>query len=121
MTKLCLNTNRNEGLNRSLSASLSKNVNFLRNVTGMACAATDRLNCGNGVGLHLVVCPRVAALNIHIVYLCQEGSREQVISDLDWDSGCSRYSCSSIEVGRMCGKGGNRPRDHRRRVTPVQP
>ena len=26
--------------------------------------------------------PRVAALNIHFVYLCQEGSREQVILDV---------------------------------------
>ena len=33
LTKLCLNTNRNEGLNRGLSASLPKNVNFSRNLT----------------------------------------------------------------------------------------
>ena len=48
LTKLCLNTNRNEGLNRGLSASLSKNVNFSRNVKGRACAAIDRLNYGVG-------------------------------------------------------------------------
>ena len=51
MTKLCMNTNRNEGLNRSLSASLPKNVNFSRNVTGRACAAIDRLNYGTGASL----------------------------------------------------------------------
>jgi len=51
MTKLCMNTNRNEGLNRSLSASLPKNVKFARNVTGRACAAIDRLNYGTGASL----------------------------------------------------------------------
>ena len=51
MTKLCMNTNRNEGLNRSLSASLPKNVNVSRNVTGRACAAIDRLNYGTGASL----------------------------------------------------------------------
>ena len=48
ITKLCLNTNRNEALNRSLSSTLPKNVNFSRNVTGRACAAIDRLNYGAG-------------------------------------------------------------------------
>ena len=51
LTKLYLNTNRNEGLNRGLSASLPKNVNFSRNVKGRACAATDRLNYGVGDSL----------------------------------------------------------------------
>ena len=51
MTKLCLNTNRNKGLNWSLSTSLPKNVNFSRNVTGRACVATDRLNYGTGASL----------------------------------------------------------------------
>ena len=51
MTKLCMNTNRNEGLNRSISASLPKNVNFSCNVKGMACVATDRLNYGTGASL----------------------------------------------------------------------
>ena len=51
LTKLCLNTNRNEGLNRRLSASLPKNVNFSRNVKGCACAAIDRLNYGAGDSL----------------------------------------------------------------------
>ena len=51
LTKLCLNTNRNEGLNRGLSASLPKNVNFSRNVKGRACAAIDRLNYGAGDSL----------------------------------------------------------------------
>ena len=51
MTKLCLNTNKNEGLNRSISASLPKNVNFSRNVTGRTCATVDRLNYGIGVSL----------------------------------------------------------------------
>ena len=45
------NTNRNEELNQSLSASLPKNVNFSRNVTGRACAAIDRLNYGTGASL----------------------------------------------------------------------
>ena len=49
--KFCLNTNRNEGLNRALSASLPKNVNFSRNVKGRACAAIDRLNYGAGDSL----------------------------------------------------------------------
>ena len=48
LTKLCLNTNRNEGLNRRLSASLPKYLNFSRNVKGRACAAIDRLNYGAG-------------------------------------------------------------------------
>ena len=48
LTKLYLNTNRNEGLNRELSASLPKNVNFSRNVKGRACATIDRLNYGAG-------------------------------------------------------------------------
>ena len=51
LTKLCLNTNRNDGLNRGLSASLPKNVNFSRNVKGCACAAIDRLNYGAGDSL----------------------------------------------------------------------
>ena len=51
MTKLCLNTNRNESLNRSLSATLPKNVNFSRTVTGRACAAIDRLNYGAGASI----------------------------------------------------------------------
>ena len=51
ITKLCMNTNRNEGLNRSLSASLPKNVNFSCNVKGRACEATDRLNYGTGASL----------------------------------------------------------------------
>ena len=51
LTKLCLNTNRNEGLNRGLSASLPKNVKFSRNVKGRACAAIDRLNYGAGDSL----------------------------------------------------------------------
>ena len=33
MTKLCLNTNHNESLNRGLSATVPKNVNFSRTVT----------------------------------------------------------------------------------------
>ena len=51
MTKLCLNTNRNESLNRGLSATLPKNVNFSRTVTGRACAAIDRLNYGAGASM----------------------------------------------------------------------
>ena len=51
MTKLCLNTNRNESLNRSLSATLPKNVNFSRTVTGRACAAIYRLNYGAGASI----------------------------------------------------------------------
>lgn len=51
ITKLCLNTNRNEALNRSLSSTLPKNVNFSRNVTGRACAAIDRLNYGAGTSI----------------------------------------------------------------------
>ena len=51
LTKQCLNTNRNEGLNRGLSASLPKNVNFSRNVKGRACAAIDRLNYRAGDSL----------------------------------------------------------------------
>ena len=51
MTKLCLNTNPNESLNRSLSATLPKNVNFSRTVTGRACAAIDRLNYGAGASI----------------------------------------------------------------------
>ena len=51
MTKLCLNTNRNESLNRGLSATLPKNVKFSRTVTGRACAAIDRLNYGAGASM----------------------------------------------------------------------
>ena len=51
LTKLYINTNRNEGLNRGLIASLPKNVNFSRNVKGRACAAIDRLNYGAGDSL----------------------------------------------------------------------
>ena len=48
MTKLCLdlNTNCNESLNHSLSATLPKNVNFTCTVMGHACAAIDWLNYG---------------------------------------------------------------------------
>ena len=46
------NTNKNEGLNRGMSASLSKNVIFSKNAEGMAYAAVDRMNYGLGDSLH---------------------------------------------------------------------
>jgi hypothetical protein len=50
-TKLNTNTNRNEGDNRALSASLPKNVSFGRNAPARAHAATHRINWGHGESL----------------------------------------------------------------------
>ena len=67
LTKLCLNTNRNEGLNRGLSASLPKNVNFSRNVKGRACAAIDRLNYGAGDSLlWKLETSKASVLHVHL-------------------------------------------------------
>ena len=51
MTKLCLNINRNESLNRSLPPTLPKNVNLSCAVTDRACAATDWLKSGAGASI----------------------------------------------------------------------
>lgn len=55
------NTNRNEAVNRSLSASLPKNVNFSRNAKARAYASVCRLNKGKGKSvndnLEVVGCP----------------------------------------------------------------
>lgn len=48
LQKLNTNTNKNEAVNRGISASLPKNVNFSRNVLGRASAAVDRMNHGLG-------------------------------------------------------------------------
>lgn len=48
LLKLNKNTNKNEAVNRGISASLPKNVNFSRNALGRASAAVDRLNYGTG-------------------------------------------------------------------------
>ena len=48
LQKLNFNTNKNEAMNRGLSASLPKNVKFSRNVLGRASAAVHRLNHGLG-------------------------------------------------------------------------
>ena len=50
-TKLNSNTNRNEGDNQALSASLPKNVNFGRNASARAHAAVHRVNWGHGESL----------------------------------------------------------------------
>ena len=46
------NTNKNEAINRGISASLPKNVTFSRNAIPRAYAAVDRLNFGLGNSLH---------------------------------------------------------------------
>lgn len=51
MTRLNLNTNKNEAVNRGLSASLPKNVNFSRNCIARASSAIHRLNHGAGASL----------------------------------------------------------------------
>ena len=48
LKKTNCNTNRNEAVNRSLSASLPKNVNFSRNAKARALASVCRLNKGKG-------------------------------------------------------------------------
>jgi hypothetical protein len=45
------NTNKNEAVNRGISASLPKNVKFSRNVVGRAFAVVDRTNYGPGESL----------------------------------------------------------------------
>jgi hypothetical protein len=52
LTKLNQNTNKNEGINRGISASLPKNVNFSRTCKGRLSASVDRLNWGAGDSLH---------------------------------------------------------------------
>ena len=47
-----LNTNKNEGINRGISASLPKNVNFSRTAKGRLSSAVDRMNWGAGESLH---------------------------------------------------------------------
>jgi hypothetical protein len=47
-----MNTNKNEGINRGISASLPKNVNFSRTAKGRLSAAVDRMNWGAGNSLH---------------------------------------------------------------------
>ena len=51
LTKLNLNTNKNESINRALSVSLPKNVNFSRNANARASATVHRLNYGAGDSL----------------------------------------------------------------------
>ena len=51
LTKLNLNTNKNEAINRGLSVSLPKNVNFSRNARARASSTIHRLNNGAGVSL----------------------------------------------------------------------
>lgn len=51
LTKLNLNTNKNEGINRGLSVSLPKNVNYSRNARARASSTIHRLNLGAGVSL----------------------------------------------------------------------
>lgn len=53
LTKTNLNTNKNEGSNRGLSASLPKNVNFSRNAPARACSVVHRLNNGAAKSLLL--------------------------------------------------------------------
>lgn len=48
LKKTNCNTNRNEAVNRSLSACLPKNVNFSRNAKARALASVSRLNKGKG-------------------------------------------------------------------------
>jgi hypothetical protein len=51
LTKLNLNTNKNEAINRGLSASLPKNVNYSRNARARVSSTIHRLNHGAGVSL----------------------------------------------------------------------
>lgn len=61
LQKFNFNTDKNEAVNRGISASLPKNVKFSRNVLGRASAAVDRLNYGLGDSmlrkLEAVGCP----------------------------------------------------------------
>lgn len=50
-TRFNMNTNKNEGSNRGISASLPKNVNFARNAVGRAHSVVHRLNYGIGESL----------------------------------------------------------------------
>ena len=51
LTKFGYTTNKNEAVNRSISASLPKNVNFSRNSRARAFAAVDRVNYGAGLSM----------------------------------------------------------------------
>ena len=51
LTKANTNTNKNEAVNRSISACLPKNINFSRNAKSRACAAISKLNQGAGNAL----------------------------------------------------------------------
>lgn len=53
LQKLNSNTNKNEAINRGISASLPKNVNFSRNVGGRSASSIHRLNYGPGDSLLL--------------------------------------------------------------------
>ena len=51
LTKLHLDTNKNEAVNRALSVSLPKNVNYSRNVRARVSSTVHRLNYGAGDSL----------------------------------------------------------------------
>ena len=51
LTRLNLNTNKNEAVNRALSVSLPKNVNYSRNAVARASSTIHRLNMGAGNSL----------------------------------------------------------------------
>lgn len=48
LTRTNANTNKNEAINRGISTSLPKNVNYSRNAKARACSAIHRLNLGAG-------------------------------------------------------------------------
>ena len=51
MTRHRITTDKNESINRPLSASLPKNVNFSRNAQGRVCSVIDRINYGAGISV----------------------------------------------------------------------
>lgn len=51
LTKFNSNTNKNEAVNRAISASLPKNVNFSRNAKGRVHSAVHRINHGAGTSM----------------------------------------------------------------------
>lgn len=51
LTRFNTNTNKNEAINRGLSVSLPKNVNFARNASGRMHSAVHRMNYGEGNSL----------------------------------------------------------------------
>ena len=91
--KLCLNTNRNEGLNRGLSASLPKHFNFSRNVKGRACAAINRLKYGAGDSL-------LRKLEISIPPISKDGRVAKAVRQIQLETTHNRIYRSKSSVRR---------------------